>query len=66
MMKRLKKIKDSLLSRQIATAKISYKTARDFYKNKNRDSLKDTLKGAFQCLLKMIVNKTSSQIRFIF
>lgn len=56
-MKGLKKIKDSLLSRQIATAKISYKTARDFYKNKNRDSLKDTLKGAFQGNIDEIVQE---------
>jgi predicted unusual protein kinase regulating ubiquinone biosynthesis (AarF/ABC1/UbiB family) len=56
-MKRLKKIKDSLLSRQLATAKISIKTARDLYKYRKGYSLKETLKGTFQGNIDEIVGE---------
>jgi predicted unusual protein kinase regulating ubiquinone biosynthesis (AarF/ABC1/UbiB family) len=56
-MKKLNKIKDSFISRQFATAKLSFKAARSFYKNKNDDSLKDTLVGTFQGNINEIVDE---------
>jgi predicted unusual protein kinase regulating ubiquinone biosynthesis (AarF/ABC1/UbiB family) len=56
-MKKLKKIKDSFVLRQLATAKLSIKTARDFYKYRKEGSLKETLKGTFQGNIDEIVSE---------
>lgn len=56
-MKKLKKLKDGLISRQIATAKLSYRTAKDLYRNRDMSSLKETLHGAFKGNLDQIVDE---------
>jgi predicted unusual protein kinase regulating ubiquinone biosynthesis (AarF/ABC1/UbiB family) len=56
-MKKLKKIKDSFVSRQLATAKLSIKTAKGLVKNRNKESLKETLRGTFQGNIQDIVDE---------
>ena len=47
-MKKLSKIKNSFISRQVSTARISIKTVRSLLKNKDKNSMKDVLKGTFE------------------
>lgn len=56
-MKRLKKIKNSFISRQLSTAKLSIKTAKDFYSTAKGESLKDNLRNAFQGNIDQIVEE---------
>ncbi|MBD64784.1 MAG: hypothetical protein CME62_06230 [Halobacteriovoraceae bacterium] len=56
-MKQIKKIKNSLLSRQITTAKLGLMTAKDLIKNRDKNSLKETLRGALENNIDKVVDE---------
>jgi predicted unusual protein kinase regulating ubiquinone biosynthesis (AarF/ABC1/UbiB family) len=56
-MKPLKKIKSSFLLRQVATAKLSIKTASKLIKFRKGESIKETLRGTFQDNIEEIVDE---------
>lgn len=56
-MKKIKKIRDSLISRHISTAKLSFKTTKGFITSRKSKSVKEILHGTFSDNIEEIVNE---------